>query len=97
MKRCPECGFRADDNTCPLCGVRMRPVQIASKELKTHAHRQTGERCVLPNQCRQPSRQPVKTGPERKPEKKTPQVGLPPKLLPVLVVILIAMLRACAG
>ena len=105
MKRCPECGFRANDKTCPLCGVKMRELSGAARELKTHAHKQDGEKCVLPNQERKPVRpsvreQPsprVQERPERKPEKKTPQVNISPKMLPVLAVILIALLRGCMG
>ena len=91
MKRCPECGFRANDKVCPLCGVKMRDLPGAAQDIKTHTHKQSGERCALPNQ----ERKPVKT--QRKAEKKTPQVQFPPKLLPVLVVILIALLRSCMG
>jgi len=99
MKRCPECGFRANDEVCPLCGVRMRNLSGAAREIKTHTHKQTGERCALPNQEREPVRPAVQeqVKAEEKPEKKMPQVQFPPKLLPVLAVILIALLRSCMG
>ena len=45
MKRCPECGFRADDTVCPLCGVKM---QRTSEPVATHKHTQSGETCMLP-------------------------------------------------
>ena len=51
MKRCPDCGFRAKDNICPLCGVRMQN----DPTINTHAHNQTGERCgVTPKETRGP-------------------------------------------
>ena len=105
MKRCPECGFRANDKTCPLCGVRMRDLPGAAPELNTHNHNQSGEQCVLPNQKqpRRPAGNPEmpkprpQPQPERRPEKKVPQLNISPKLLPVLAVILIALLRGCMG
>ena len=41
MKRCPDCGFRAKDRICPLCGVVMKP----DPTIQTHVHRQAGEQC----------------------------------------------------
>ena len=41
MRRCPDCGFRARDIICPLCGVRMREDPV----ICAHAHVQSGERC----------------------------------------------------
>ena len=50
MKRCPECGVRADDRVCPLCGVRMRELPAAAGAMQTHVHQESGERCgVSPN------------------------------------------------
>lgn len=99
MKRCPECGFRADDRICPLCGVRMQGQTGVAREIKTHTHKQTGERCALPNQEREPvrptMRKTVRT--EKKPERKTPQVHVPAKLIPVLIVLLFTLLRSCMG
>ena len=99
MKRCPECGFRANDRICPLCGVKMRDLPGAAREIKTHTHKQSGERCTLPNQERKLTRPAVRepARAEKRPKSKTPQVQFPPKLLPVLVVILIALLRSCMG
>ena len=105
MKRCPECGFRANDTVCPLCGVRMRDLPGAAREIKTHTHKQTGERCALPNQKREPVRpvereQPgsrMQECPERKTEKKTPLLNISPKLLSILAVVLFALLRSCMG
>ena len=92
MKRCPECGFRANDNTCPLCGVRMvgytAPVQ-------THSHAQTGERCVLPNR-----EQPVvKQEHEKTYQPQSSRRDQNPKgvLITIVVIILISLLRSCIG
>ena len=89
MKRCPECGFRANDTVCPLCGVRMQSIAGASRELQTHTHRQTGEKCTLPNQ-----KQPV--GPQQ--EKKTAAGKVPSKFVQaIFFIILVILLRACFG
>ena len=99
MKRCPECGFRANDKVCPLCGVKMRDLPGAAQDIKTHTHKQSGERCALPNQERKPIRpvvrEPVKA--EKQPEKKAPQMNFPTKLLPILIVLLFTVLRSCMG
>ena len=105
MKRCPECGFRADDKTCPLCGVKMVPLTAAAKELRTHNHRQTGETCVLPNQ------KPVKPPVSRPKQNPTPAeehtnrwrtagsaTPVNPKVWQtVLVIIVVILFRACAA
>lgn len=89
MKRCPECGFRADDTVCPLCGVRMQSIAGASSEIQTHVHRQTGEKCALPNQ-----KQPVR--PQQ--EKKKTAAKVPGKFVQAVFFIIIALLlRACFG
>jgi len=94
MKRCPECGFRANDKICPLCGVKMRELAGTARQITTHVHKQSGEQCALPNRER--------TAPQPRPNmekpapKKTPKTQLPGKLLPVLVVLLFVMLRSCA-
>ncbi len=89
MKRCPECGFRAEEKVCPLCGVRMQTMAGASRELQTHAHRQSGEKCALPNQ-----KQPTMP----KQEKKTSATKAPPKFVQAIFFIILAiLLRACIG
>ncbi len=89
MKRCPECGFRAEDHVCPLCGVRMQTMAGASRELQTHTHRQSGEKCALPNQ-----KQPVRT----QQEKKASAAKAPPKFAQIVFFIILAiLLRACFG
>ena len=89
MKRCPECGFRAEDKTCPLCGVRMQTLGGAAREIQTHSHGQTGEKCVLPNQ-----KQPVR--PQQ--EKKSSGTKMPPKFVQIVFFVIIAvLLRACFG
>ena len=89
MKRCPECGFRANDKNCPLCGVRMQSIAGAARELQTHTHRQDGEKCVLPNQ-----KQPVR--PQQ--EKKSSTAKMPPKFVQIVfVIIIVILLRACVG
>ena len=87
MRRCPDCGFRADDTVCPLCGVRMQTVSGASRQIQTHTHQQTGEKCVLPNQ-----KQPVRS----QQEKKKSAGKAPPKFVQVVFFIILAiLLRAC--
>ena len=62
MKRCPDCGFRANDVVCPLCGVRMQ----AAPEIQTHVHRQTGERCGV--SVKEKDRRPDQFRPAAKPK-----------------------------
>lgn len=93
MRRCPECGFRANDTVCPLCGVHMTgyvaPVQ-------THNHKQTGERCVLPNREQPAVRQETERTyrPQSDRNKSQNPKGA---LTVVLVIILISVLRSCIG
>lgn len=95
MKRCPDCGFRANDEICPLCGVRMRG---SNTPVQTHTHTQTGERCVLPNreqsvgdrETHKSQYHPQRSG------KKTN--GTPSRVvIAIAVVILIGVFRSCAG
>lgn len=102
MKRCPDCGFRANDTVCPLCGVRMRDLPGAARELNTHTHRQVGEECVLPNQKRE--RNPVEYRSPATAERKTREknfkstVRISPKVWQSILIVLIAILfRACAA
>ena len=92
MKRCPECGFRAKDTVCPLCGVRMTGY---TAPVQTHSHAQTGERCVLPNK----ERPAVRQEPEKTYRPRNGRRSGSPKsaLTTVLVIILIAVLRSCMG
>lgn len=87
MRRCPECGFRANEQTCPLCGVRM---QQTGAPVQTHTHAQSGERCVLPN--REPARQNTPQN-GRKKSGGTPS-GF---VIAVVVIVLVSMLRSCVG
>lgn len=97
MKRCPECGFRANDTVCPLCGVKMRG---CSAPIRSHNHTQPGEKCVLPNQSKptvkqvpsgngQPYR-PDTTGTRRERNAK-PNFGVV-----VFIIIMFILLRSCA-
>ena len=102
MKRCPDCGFRANDTVCPLCGVRMRDLPGAARSLDTHTHRQTGEKCVLPNQ--KPERRPVEYRSPGTTERKTKgknsksAVRVSPKVWQTILVVLIVILfRACTA
>lgn len=90
MKRCPACGFRADDQTCPLCGVRMH---ADGASVQTHAHQQKGERCALPN----------REAPQQKEEQYHPQNsrrsarGNTSASAVIVVIILFMLLRGCMG
>ena len=89
MRRCPDCGFRANDTVCPLCGVRMQSIAGANREIQTHTHQQTGEKCALPNQ-----KQPVR--PQQ--EKKQSAAKIPSKFVQAIFFIILAiLLRACFG
>ena len=95
MKRCPECGFRANDHTCPLCGVRMRALPDAAQDLRTHVHRQTGENCVLPNQERQKRfSPPTPSARKQKKQEKKPNTQV---LQIIAAVIIFLLFRACAS
>ena len=100
MKRCPECGFRADDHTCPLCGVRMRNLPGEALEQKTHVHRQQGEQCTLPN--RKPEQQVSKIeeagGHRNRWRSAGSTAPVFSKIWQIIAVVLIAVLfRACTG
>lgn len=86
MKRCPECGFRAKDDTCPLCGVRMRSI---AKTPNTHAHNQPGEKCVLPRQEKKTVNIPTAR------ERSRGKSGNP--LITIAVIVLIILFRSCAA
>ena len=62
MKRCPDCGFRANDQMCPLCGVRMKE----DPNLRTHVHAQSGERCGVSG--KEANRRPEQYRPAAKPK-----------------------------
>lgn len=104
MKRCPDCGFRANDKICPLCGVRMRELPAADRELSTHTHVESGERCVLPRQPERPAQPQYRPQPTLRPEpgpsrqkRSRSAPKLPSKLYPILAVIFILLLRSCMG
>ena len=92
MKRCPECGFRADDAVCPLCGVRM---QEYAAPIRTHAHTRPGEKCALPNRERP-------TVGQETPKAYQPQnsrrnsAGKPSSVaVTLIVIVLLSVLRSC--
>ena len=94
MKRCPECGFRATDHTCPLCGVRMTAYH---GNVQTHSHTQQGEHCVLPNR-----EQPVQQKREQENKDYTPQTGntrrtasVPSFFYVIVLLIVFSVLRSC--
>ena len=90
MRRCPDCGFRANDTTCPLCGVKMKPLPAAEKELQTHAHKQAGESCTLPNSM------PVKQISTQKKAKTKNSMPINPKMIQaILVLVIVVLFRAC--
>ena len=90
MKRCPECGFRANDGICPLCGVRM---QADGVSVQTHTHQQKGERCALPN----------REVPQQRKEEYRPQDsrraarGNTSASAVIVVIVLFLLLRGCVG
>lgn len=90
MKRCPDCGFRANDDVCPLCGVKMRGY---SAPVRTHVHSQPGERCVLPNQKKETSTNTYQ------PKRRSRDTGTAPSGFGIAVaaIILISVLRSCMG
>ena len=88
MKRCPDCGFRAKDDICPLCGVRMKSV---SAPIRTHTHIQPGEKCVLPRQEKKPI--PMPTARETKRQTK----GKPSWVSILVIIILFNIIRSCAA
>lgn len=89
MRRCPDCGFRANDTVCPLCGVRM---SFQGLPLNTHAHTQRGERCVLPNQTQR--RQPPLNDTKKH---EGAQSKLSSYFITIGVIILLSILRSCLG
>lgn len=99
MKRCPECGFRAADVVCPLCGVKM---QKYTAPIKTHTHIQNGEKCALPNRGPMPAtpKQPEceAYSPEQKKSRQqhraTPNFGA--LVVMIIVYIVYILLRSCA-
>lgn len=90
MRRCPECGFRADDQICPLCGVRM---QHTGASIKTHTHQQQGEYCTLTN--KETPKRDTHYHPENSRRKKTTTPS--GFVIAVVVIVLISMLRSCIG
>lgn len=86
MKRCPECGFRAKDDICPLCGVRMKSL---SQKPQTHTHTQPGEKCVLPRQEKKTVNIPTAR------ERSRGKNGSP--LVTIVVIVLIFLFRSCAA
>lgn len=103
MRRCPECGFRADDSICPLCGVRMRPEPAADASLQTHTHAESGERCGVERKKAAP--RPEQYRPERQSgsrqqqgRQKTSANGQKPILLwVVLVIVFYVLLNSCSA
>lgn len=96
MKRCPECGFRANDTVCPLCGVRM---QSYTAPIYTHTHAQSGEKCALPNQRQAPVKpQPSasETYQPRQTDRQRRQRGKPNFGVVVFIIIMFILLRSCA-
>lgn len=92
MKRCPECGFRAEDSVCPLCGVRM---QEHAASIRTHTHAQAGEKCALPNREKPTVRQNDEKG-YRPQNSRRSSAGKPSSfVVTVIVLVLICMLRSC--
>ena len=91
MKRCPECGFRANDTVCPLCGVRM---QGYSAPISTHTHRQGGEKCVLPN--RENPKTDVPKNETYNPQRNTTRRSTPSgTAIAIIVIVLISVLKNC--
>lgn len=95
MKRCAECGFRDRTDAlthCPLCGVRM--TREENVRLDTHVHKGK-ERCLLPNQAGDKAAKPDRTIAPGKTKGQRPKsmeyVGMG------MVVVVYALLRACAG
>ena len=88
MKRCPECGFRANENSCPLCGVRMQTVDAP---MQTHAHQQKGEKCALPN--REATEQKERYQPRSRGKSRS---GTSAPAI-VVVIVLFLLLRSCVG
>lgn len=97
MKRCPDCGFRANDNICPLCGVRMRPLSDAARELNTHAHEEAGERCILPEEQPRLQRSQYRPQPSRPRKQKAKSSQRVSILYPILALIMVVLLRGCMG
>ena len=93
MRRCPDCGFRANDTVCPLCGVRM---QGYSAPISTHEHRQSGERCVLPNHENRKTDAPKKGtyNPQQNSRRRSTPSGT---VIAIIAIILISVLKNCAG
>lgn len=87
MKRCPDCGFRAKDDICPLCGVRMKSV---SAPAQIHTHTQPGEKCVLPRQ-EKTVYIPAARERNRQTKGKTNWVSI------VVIIILFNIIRSCAA
>lgn len=101
MRRCPECGFRADDTICPLCGVRMRPEPAADAAVQTHVHTEAGEHCGVEQKKAAP--RPEEYRPERQsttrqqPEKEKRASGgaKPIVLWVVIAIVFYVLLNAC--
>ena len=105
MKRCPECGFRAEDTICPLCGVKMKPEKAAQETLQTHAHTQAEERCSVEQKPYRPARNTdpiVDTGrhPVSSQERQSARTpGLTAKLVWVLTILILyfVLQSMCSG
>lgn len=97
MKRCPDCGFRANDTICPLCGVRMRPLPDAARQLNTHSHGETGERCILPEEPPRLQRPDYRPAPPKSRQTRKKKGNSPSRLYPILAIILFVLLRSCMG
>lgn len=105
MRRCPECGFRADDTICPLCGVKMRPEPAADAAIQTqtHTHTETGEHCGVEQKKAAP--RPEQYRPEHQNgsrqqagRQKASANGQKPILLwVVLVIVFYVLLNACSA
>ncbi len=87
MNQCPECGFRAKDTICPLCGVRMRPFV---KRPDTHIHSQRGEKCALPRQERT-IKMPTAREVNRQTKGKTNWVSI------LAVIVIAILLHSCSA
>jgi hypothetical protein len=67
----------------------MQSIAGAAREIQTHTHLQTGEKCALPNQ-----KQPIR--PQQ--EKKQSAAKIPTRFVQAIFFIIVAiLLRACIG
>lgn len=88
MRRCPDCGFRAEDSVCPLCGTKMGRITAT---VQTHTHTQQGERCLLPEQERSaPKREVTRPTARGRSQQQPGAFGVV-----VAIIILISVLRSC--